>query len=50
MEEFRCIRQTFGEGDDYTIINIGIDVHKRKCVATVKKDSSRHMPTRVQQV
>ncbi|MEM3065400.1 MAG: transposase [Candidatus Nitrosotenuis sp.] len=42
MGEFRCIRHYTQQGGDYTIINIGIDVHKRKCVATLK-DSSRQI-------
>lgn len=35
MGEFRCIRHHTKQGGD-RLINIGIDVHKRKCVATIK--------------
>jgi transposase len=38
MGEFRCIRHTENKEVKITI-NIGIDVHKKKCVATVKSDS-----------
>ncbi|MEM4379041.1 MAG: transposase [Candidatus Nitrosotenuis sp.] len=39
MGEFRCIRHFQNQGGDHTIINIGIDVHKKKCVATLKGQS-----------
>jgi transposase len=42
MGEFRFIRHYTKQGGDCTIINIGIDVHKKRCVATLK-DSSRQI-------
>jgi transposase len=41
MGEFRFIRHYTKQGGD-KLINIGIDVHKKKCVATLK-GSSRHI-------
>jgi transposase len=38
MGEFRCVRQV-SKREVKNTINIGIDVHKKKCFATIKDDS-----------
>lgn len=40
MGELRCIRPTKTKGGETKIISIGIDVHKKKCVATIKRNDS----------
>ncbi len=42
MGAFRFIRQFDQKGGD-NMISIGIDVHKKNCVATIKKDTRKKL-------